>query len=41
MAMLGLLEIMASQGAKEDKMYKISQVVNSYWFPEIGIDCKA
>ena len=41
MAMLGLLEIMASQGKTEVEMYKISQEVNSYWFPEIGTDCKA
>ena len=34
MAMLGLLELMASQGATEDQMYKIALAVNSYWFPD-------
>ncbi|MEI6478862.1 MAG: hypothetical protein WCO18_01070 [bacterium] len=33
MAMLGLLELMASQGASEQDMYKTALVVNSYWFP--------
>ncbi|PIR89474.1 MAG: hypothetical protein COU07_01065 [Candidatus Harrisonbacteria bacterium CG10_big_fil_rev_8_21_14_0_10_40_38] len=34
MAMLGLLELMASQGLSEDEMYKIALRVNSYWFPD-------
>ncbi|MBI2463071.1 MAG: hypothetical protein HYV65_02445 [Candidatus Spechtbacteria bacterium] len=34
MAMLGLLELMASQGASEDRMYKIALQANSYWFPD-------
>jgi len=34
MAMLGLLEIMAAQGATEDQMYKAALAVNSYWFPD-------
>lgn len=34
MAMLGLLELMASQGAMEDEMYKVALQVNSYWFPD-------
>ena len=34
MAMLGLLELMASQGVNEQDMYKIALAVNSYWFPE-------
>lgn len=33
MAMLALLEIMASQGASEKDMYKAALQVNSYWFP--------
>jgi len=33
MAMLGLLELMASQGASEKEMYKAALAVNSYWFP--------
>ena len=35
MAMLGLLELMASQGASEEDLWKTSLVVNSYWFPDI------
>ncbi len=34
MAMLGLLELMASQGASEKDMYKTALAVNSYWFPD-------
>ncbi len=34
MAMLGLLELMASQGASEQDMWKTALTVNSYWFPE-------
>ncbi len=34
MAMLGLLELMASQGASEKEMWKTALVVNSYWFPD-------
>ena len=34
MAMLGLLELMASQGASEQDMWKTALVVNSYWFPD-------
>ncbi len=34
MAMLGLLELMASQGVSENDMYKTALVVNLYWFPE-------
>jgi len=34
MAMLGLLELMASGGGTEEEMYKNALVVNSYWFPE-------
>ena len=34
MAMLGLLELMASQGASEGEMYKTALAVNSYWFPD-------
>jgi len=34
MAMLGLLELMASQGVSEQEMYKTALAVNSYWFPE-------
>ncbi|MCP6726656.1 MAG: hypothetical protein KJI69_01270 [Patescibacteria group bacterium] len=34
MAMLGLLELMASQGVGEDEMYSVALQVNSYWFPD-------
>lgn len=34
MAMLGLLELMASQGAGEDEMYRAALAVNLYWFPD-------
>ncbi len=34
MAMLGLLELMASQGATENQMYQSALAVNSYWFPD-------
>lgn len=34
MAMLGLLELMASQGADEKEMYQAALAANSYWFPD-------
>ncbi|NQV88537.1 MAG: hypothetical protein HQ402_03215 [Parcubacteria group bacterium] len=34
MAMLGLLELMASQGVNEQEMWKTALFVNSYWFPD-------
>jgi hypothetical protein len=34
MAMLGLLELMASQGATEDEMFEAAKYVNAYWFPQ-------
>ncbi|MBI4158549.1 MAG: hypothetical protein HY505_02960 [Candidatus Yanofskybacteria bacterium] len=34
MAMLGFLELMASQNADEEEMYRVALAVNSYWFPE-------
>ncbi len=34
MAMLGLLELMASQGVSEKEMYKVALQVNAYWFPD-------
>ena len=37
MAMLGLLELMASQGVGEKEMYEIALKVNSYWFPDTYI----
>lgn len=37
MAMLGLLELMASQNVSEQDMYKAALTVNSYWFPDTYI----
>ncbi|MCR4310951.1 MAG: hypothetical protein NUV54_00025 [Candidatus Taylorbacteria bacterium] len=34
MAMLGFLELMASQGVGEQDMWKAALSVNSYWFPD-------
>ena len=34
MAMLGLLELMASQGVSEEDMWKAALAVNAYWFPD-------
>jgi hypothetical protein len=34
MAMLGLLELMASQNVSEEEMWKTALAVNSYWFPD-------
>ena len=34
MAMLGFLELMASQNAGKEEMYRVALAVNSYWFPE-------
>ncbi|MBI2623154.1 MAG: hypothetical protein HYW65_01080 [Candidatus Liptonbacteria bacterium] len=33
MAMLGLLELLAANGATEDEMYRAALAVNSFWFP--------
>ncbi len=33
MAMLGLLQLLASQGSSEKEMYQIALKVNTYWFP--------
>ncbi|MBI3305556.1 hypothetical protein HYZ82_00265 [Candidatus Nomurabacteria bacterium] len=42
MAMLGLMELMASQGAIEEDMYKQAEKVNGYWFPKTeGTGCGA
>jgi len=34
MAMLGLLELMAAQGADEATMYRAALATNAYWFPD-------
>lgn len=41
MAMLGLLELLASQGASEEEMYKAALAANSYWFPDTYITIAA
>lgn len=33
-AMLGLIELAASQGATVDELYRIALAANSYWFPD-------
>lgn len=37
MAMLGLLELMASQGVSEEDLWHAALAVNSYWFPDTYI----
>jgi hypothetical protein len=34
MAMLGLLELMASQGASADEMFTAAKYINAFWFPQ-------
>jgi hypothetical protein len=34
LAMLGLLELMASQGASEDEMFTAAKYVHAFWFPQ-------
>jgi hypothetical protein len=34
MAMLGLLELMASQDASVDQMFEAAKYVNAFWFPQ-------
>ncbi len=34
MGMLGLLELLASQGVSQADMYKYALIANSYWFPD-------
>lgn len=34
MAMLGILELMASQGASADEMFEAAKYINAYWFPQ-------
>ncbi|MFQ5611865.1 MAG: hypothetical protein ACE5H9_06995 [Anaerolineae bacterium] len=34
MAMLGLLELLASQGASTDEMFTAAKYVNAFWFPQ-------
>jgi len=38
MAMLGLLELMASQGATTDDMFTAVKYVNAFWFPQQALE---
>ena len=38
MAMLGLLELMASQGASVDEMLQAAKYVNAFWFPQQALE---
>jgi hypothetical protein len=38
MAMLGLLELMASQNAGTDAMFDAARYVNAYWFPQQALE---
>jgi len=38
MAMLGLLTLMASQGASEQELYQAAKYANAYWFPEQTVE---
>lgn len=38
MAMLGLLELMASQGASTDEMFEAAKYVNAFWFPQQNLE---
>ncbi|OGY92136.1 MAG: hypothetical protein A3B30_02135 [Candidatus Komeilibacteria bacterium RIFCSPLOWO2_01_FULL_52_15] len=38
MAMLGLLELMASQGVSEQDMYRAALAVNAFWFPDTYVN---
>jgi hypothetical protein len=38
MAMLGLLELLASQGANVDEMFEAAKYVNAFWFPQQNLE---
>jgi hypothetical protein len=38
MAMLGLLELMAAQGATTDEMVTAAKYVNAFWFPQLALE---
>jgi hypothetical protein len=38
MAMLGILELMASQGATVDEMLQAAKYVNAFWFPQQALE---
>ncbi|MEW5985251.1 MAG: hypothetical protein AB1791_01300 [Chloroflexota bacterium] len=41
MAMLGLLELMASQGASVNEMFTAAKYVNTFWFPQQSLELAA
>ncbi|MFQ5433264.1 MAG: hypothetical protein ACE5FD_00135, partial [Anaerolineae bacterium] len=38
MAMLGLLELLASQDATEDEMFATAKAVNAFWYPQQAVE---
>lgn len=38
MAMLGLLEMMAAEGATADEMFEAAKYINAFWFPQQSLD---
>jgi len=38
MAMLGLLELMASQGVTIDHLFETAKYINAFWFPQQTLD---
>lgn len=38
MALLGIFELMAAQGATQSQMYEAGKYINSYWFPSNAFD---
>lgn len=38
MAMLGLLELMAAQGANEDELFAAAKYINAFWFPQQALE---
>mgnify|MGYP001582558100 CR=1 FL=1 len=38
MALLGFLELMASQGKTEKEMYEAAKYINAYWFTDTYFD---
>ena len=38
MAMLGLLELMASQGATTEAMFQAAKYANAFWFPQQALE---
>lgn len=38
MAMLGLIELMVSQGASDDEIYEAAVAANTYWFPDTALE---